>query len=537
MASSESQKLEEKLICCICLDVFTTPVTVPCGHSFCEKCINSHWDKEEQGLNGQKIYTCPECRQCFPERPKLSKTVLLENLVELLKQEEVLPGASEGEIRKAAGSQARQCANHGRPLELYCVTEKRCICCVCTVRSCQKHQRALFEEGRKAQEESIKKTLEEKRKEAERITAEIQKLEQQMNHVSVFSMKFKSGILQKFDHLTEILKECQKKVSEMVTSEHAALLKQMQENRNCLQHHLETVTQYNRTAEGLMSSADDIVFLEEQHLLSPPTKLEVPPVIQLDLDKNANTVTKFFTEFFRLLETLQSNLLNPQMGDRKIKLEPKVFVKRMSEPCLSENELRTKLLKDQQNLTFDPITANKYLQITDNNQKATHPQVFQKPKPNDPQRFEPWQVMCTQNFSQGTRYWEVELSDHSVIVGVACKTFTRLKQAHQKFTIGLDKLSWGLHIQEDSYMAWYNDKSTKIKEPLCKFIGVLLDCDQGTISFYSIENNMKCLHVFHTTFTEPLVPIFWLCEGTAVTLCQRPPSQIISDERSPDLQV
>lgn len=75
-------------------------------------------------------------------------------------------------------------------------------------------------------------------------------------------MKFKSGILQKFDHLTEILKECQKKVSEMVTSEHVALLKQMQENRNCLQHHLETVTEYNRTAEGLMSLADDIVFLE-----------------------------------------------------------------------------------------------------------------------------------------------------------------------------------------------------------------------------------------------------------------------------------
>ncbi|XP_058021931.1 E3 ubiquitin-protein ligase TRIM65 isoform X1 [Ahaetulla prasina] len=535
MASSGSQKLEEKLICCICLEMFTTPVTVPCGHSFCEKCINSHWDKEEEA--GLKICTCPECRKGFPERPKLSKTVLLENLVELLKLEEVPPGVSEGEIRKAAGSQARQCPNHGQPLELYCVTEKRCICCVCTVRSCQKHQRALFEEGRKAQEESIKETLEEKQKEAERIVAEIQKLEQQMNHLTVFSVKFKSGILQKFDHLMETLKECQKKVSEMVTSEHAALLKQMEENRNCLHHHLETVTQYNRTAEGLMSSVDDIVFLEEQHLLSPPTKLEVPAVIQFDLDKNANTVTKFFTEFFRLLEALQSNLLNPHMGGRKIRLEPKAFVKRMPEPCLSENELRTKLLKDQQNLTFDPVTANKYLQISDNNQKATHPQVFQKPKPNDPQRFEPWQVMCTQNFSQGTHYWEVELSDHSVIVGVACKTFTRLKQTHQKFTIGLDKLSWGLHIQEDSYVAWYNDKSTKIKEPLCKFIGVLLDCDQGTISFYSIDNNVKCLHVFHTTFTEPLVPIFWLCEGTAVILRQRPPSQIITDEKSPDLQV
>ncbi|KAG8129023.1 hypothetical protein E2320_016382 [Naja naja] len=463
MASSGSQKLEEKLICCICLEMFTIPVTVSCGHSFCEKCINSHWDKEEQGLNGRKSCTCPECRKCFPERPKLSKTVQLENLVELLKLEEFPPGVSEGEMRKAAGSQARLCPSHGRPLELYCVTEKRCICCVCTVRSCQKHQRALFEEGRKSQEESIKETLEEKRKEAEKIAAEIEKLEQQIDHVTAFSMKFESGILQKFNHLMETLKECQKKVLEVVTSDHAALLKQMQENRNCLQHHLETVMQYNRTAETLMSSADNVLFLE-----------------------NANTVTKFFTEFFRLLEALQSNLLNPQMGGRKSNYQA---------------VLRAMRQLDQQNLTFDPVTANKYLQISNNNQKAAHPQ------------FEPWQVMCTQNFSQGTHYWEVELSNHSVIVGVACKTFTRLKQAHQKFTIGLDKLSWGLHIQEDSYVAWYNDKSTKIKEPLCKFIGVLLDCDQGMISFYSIDNNMKCLHVFHTTFMEPLVPIFWLCEA------------------------
>ncbi|XP_063149129.1 E3 ubiquitin-protein ligase TRIM65 [Candoia aspera] len=530
MASSGSQKLEEKLICCICLEMFSTPVTVPCGHSFCEKCISSHWDKEEQGLNGQKVCTCPECRKSFPERPKLSKAVQLDSLVDLLKLEAV----PRFEMGKAGDAQARKCPRHGRPLELYCVAEKRCICCVCTVRSCQKHKRTLFEEERKAKEESIKETLEEKQKEVEKIVTEIQKLEQQMDHTKVFSTKFRLGILQKFDHLMETLKECQKKVVERVESEHATLLKQMEENWNCLQHHLETFTQYNKTVEGLLSCADDVRFLE-QHLLSPPCKLEVPPVIQLDLDTNAHTITEFFSEFDRLLEELQSNPLNPQMTDRKISLEPKVFVKRMPGPCLSENELRTKLLQDQQNLTFDPVSANKYLQLSDNHQKATHPQGFHKPKPNDPQRFEPWQVKCTQTFSQGSHYWEVELSDHSVIIGVACERFPRRKQAHQKFTIGLDKLSWGLHVQEDSYVAWYNKKSTKIKEPLCKFIGVLLDCDQGVLSFYSIDNNMKCLHIFHTTFTEPLVPIFWLCEGTAVTLCQRPPSQIITDERSPDL--
>ncbi|MGL5843068.1 MAG: RING finger domain-containing protein, partial [Aeromonas hydrophila] len=35
---------EDQLQCPICLDVFTDPVTTPCGHNFCMLCLKKFWD-------------------------------------------------------------------------------------------------------------------------------------------------------------------------------------------------------------------------------------------------------------------------------------------------------------------------------------------------------------------------------------------------------------------------------------------------------------------------------------------------------------
>ncbi|KFV12750.1 Tripartite motif-containing protein 62, partial [Pterocles gutturalis] len=42
-----SQELEEKLVCSICLEMFRVPVTLPCRHNFCNRCISNHWHKQE----------------------------------------------------------------------------------------------------------------------------------------------------------------------------------------------------------------------------------------------------------------------------------------------------------------------------------------------------------------------------------------------------------------------------------------------------------------------------------------------------------
>lgn len=65
--------------CSICLQLLEDPVSTACGHNYCKICINTFWDKNN---NGGKSYSCPHCRQTFYPRPELRRNTLLANLLE-----------------------------------------------------------------------------------------------------------------------------------------------------------------------------------------------------------------------------------------------------------------------------------------------------------------------------------------------------------------------------------------------------------------------------------------------------------------------
>lgn len=63
------------LTCSICFDIFTDPVTLTCGHSYCMKCL-------EDCLRGKaKTKDCPSCRGKIRPGFKLHKNFTLCNIV------------------------------------------------------------------------------------------------------------------------------------------------------------------------------------------------------------------------------------------------------------------------------------------------------------------------------------------------------------------------------------------------------------------------------------------------------------------------
>ncbi|XP_047431910.1 E3 ubiquitin-protein ligase TRIM21-like [Mugil cephalus] len=80
MSAASCLLYEDELRCSICLDVFTDPVSTPCGHNFCKHCITQHWDTNE-------LCKCPMCNKLFQTRPEVNINTFICEIVAQFKHE------------------------------------------------------------------------------------------------------------------------------------------------------------------------------------------------------------------------------------------------------------------------------------------------------------------------------------------------------------------------------------------------------------------------------------------------------------------
>uniref|UniRef100_W5MHR4 RING-type domain-containing protein n=1 Tax=Lepisosteus oculatus TaxID=7918 RepID=W5MHR4_LEPOC len=78
LSSSMASALEDALVCAVCLDLFQEPVSLPCGHSFCQACIRRHW-------NSSGDCRCPQCRRAIPDPLALRRNLSLAEVAEQLR--------------------------------------------------------------------------------------------------------------------------------------------------------------------------------------------------------------------------------------------------------------------------------------------------------------------------------------------------------------------------------------------------------------------------------------------------------------------
>ncbi|KAG5260507.1 hypothetical protein AALO_G00308600 [Alosa alosa] len=149
-------------------------------------------------------------------------------------------------------------------------------------------------------------------------------------------------------------------------------------------------------------------------------------------------------------------------------------------------------------LTLDPNTASRKLSLSEENRK----------------------VLCREGLT-GRCYWETEWSvGGGADISVAYKSIER-KGVSDDVIMGRNVKSWSLYCSHHRYSACHNNKHTIIPAPSSgsRTVGVYLDWPSGTLSFYSISTDtLTHLHTFHSTFTEPLYPGFYVYPGSSVSL-------------------
>uniref|UniRef100_A0A8C4SZ58 Tripartite motif-containing protein 16-like n=1 Tax=Erpetoichthys calabaricus TaxID=27687 RepID=A0A8C4SZ58_ERPCA len=79
MADAQLFVSQDEFTCSLCLDTLTDPVTIPCGHNFCLKCLTDCWDQSQE-------CSCPQCRHTFTTRPELNRNTLLNEVIKKFKR-------------------------------------------------------------------------------------------------------------------------------------------------------------------------------------------------------------------------------------------------------------------------------------------------------------------------------------------------------------------------------------------------------------------------------------------------------------------
>ncbi|XP_075768927.1 zinc finger protein RFP-like [Pelodiscus sinensis] len=142
---------QDEVTCPICLEYFTDPVTIECGHNFCRACLSRCWGESEPN------FSCPQCRETIPQR-HLRPNYQLGNLVELVKRLRLPVGpAPQGQPG---------CERHQEALKLFCQEDQDPICVICREsRAHRAHTAVPIEEAAQECKEQILSCLQRLREE------------------------------------------------------------------------------------------------------------------------------------------------------------------------------------------------------------------------------------------------------------------------------------------------------------------------------------------------------------------------------------
>ncbi|OCT61765.1 E3 ubiquitin/ISG15 ligase TRIM25 [Xenopus laevis] len=517
--------LRDELNCSVCLDIYTDPVMLQCGHNFCLSCIKSV--VASQGNAG--AYTCPECRVKFKGRPAVYRNRKLSNIAGYFHSSQAeqydswimcsychspVPAVKtclqceaslcESHLKKHTRSpehilfepttslDSRKCPIHKELLKYYCLEHDTCICTsCCLVGEHRGHQVERLNETSEKTKAKLASILSKMTAGREEVVKNIQTLTEQMRDIQERSARVADRITAFFGDLREHLQRIESQIQLERSLHQDEALRHISKLIQQLEKKKADLCENMRHLEEVCIATDPLTVLREGQLTCheedvDDQKQDVEILSAGDMDDTAISIT------------LQRNLHN--LTDIISALKTK----------------RGFSAYEETDVLFDVGTAGNHISVSDNLKTAFYC-VQSQSRPCSANRFTSNQILSTRSFDGGQHYWEVESSQsRGWSVGVA---YPSLKRRGIDACLGLNEKSWCVCVSGKDLSAMFNSSTNTIDRHFQNGpIGIYLDYDAGLLSFYKVHFPIRHLHTFTATFTEPLCAAFFIDKDERITI-------------------
>nr|XP_033480668.1 E3 ubiquitin-protein ligase TRIM21-like [Epinephelus lanceolatus]XP_033480669.1 E3 ubiquitin-protein ligase TRIM21-like [Epinephelus lanceolatus] len=528
MAAVSCLLSEDQFRCSICLDVFTDPVSTPCGHNFCKNCITVHW-------NTNYKCQCPLCKEVFAKKPHLKVNTLFSGMVAQFRQsaqQKASSSSSKQQVSKPGNVscdictgtklkalksclvclvsycethlephltvsglkrhqlispvenlEVRMCTKHDKPLELFCKTDQMCVCTHCPALDHKTHEFVPLKDEYEGKKAELGKTEAEIQQMIQKRRLKIQEIKQSLKRGKENAhMEVAEGV-QAFTALKKTVERGLNELIKTIEEKQKTTQKQAEGFIKELEQEISELTKRRTEVEQVSLSEDHLYLLQSFPFLiaAPPTKdwtgVSVPP------PSYEGTVVRALVQ---LEETLTEEM----------------------KKLLAESELK-RVQQYAVDVTLDPDTAHPELILSRDGKQVKHGDV-KKNLPDNPKRFSHYNfVLGRQSFSSGRFYFQVEVKGKPKWnLGVARESIYRK---------GLIKMTpeegyWTIWLRNgNEYKAFANPSVRLSLKSRPQKVGVFVDYKEGLVSFYDVDAAALIYSFTGCSFTEKLFPFFSPC--------------------------
>ncbi|XP_073400297.1 E3 ubiquitin-protein ligase TRIM11-like [Dendrobates tinctorius] len=549
LSAMASAGLRKELECSVCLNIYTDPVTLRCGHNFSRDCIDQVLNTQD----GSGVYSCPECREEFQERPTLKRNVTLHNVVENFlsthpHQEEItgicctycvhspVPAVRsclhceaslcDNHLRihskgpehvltdPTTSLETRKCSVHKKILEYYCTEDAACICGSCSLAGEHRgHRVEMLEEASEKKKKKLRNVLQNLITKRKKTDVRVQSLEEQRRKAQEKAAGETKRVTVLFIDIRRQVDNLEKRILSEISRREKNVSMSLFDVIQKLEIKKDKLSRKMRNIEELCMT-DPLTVLQEPETgdLCDPAEERGDNTGGHDGGDEDTGECDGGDEDTGEHDGGDENTGGHGGGDRGAELISHIS-HTLSAMIRGINV--TFYVQDPADILLDVNTANNNLLISDDLKTVTWTRIREN-RPETAERFQYNQVMSGRRFTSGRHYWDVVIN-RSVLWRVGM-CYPSIDRRGGQAIIGDNNKSWCLYgglVCNNLCSVTHDDNETLLPHRISSNrFRICLDYEAGQLSFYELCDPIRHLHTFTATFTEPLHAALYVCGGS-----------------------